>query len=70
MKNTSACEQASLKALQRVNISVPTVPCRLSCVGCLNKKQEEGRLVWEPFNCLCFLSGGDIPILIGQSGND
>ena len=30
-----ACEKASLKALQRVNISVPTVRCRLSCVGCL-----------------------------------
>ena len=34
------------------------------------KKQEEGRLVCEPFNCLRFLSGSDIPILIGQSRND
>ena len=39
-----ACEQASLNALLQVNISVPTVRCRLSCVGCLiNGPRDETR---------------------------
>ena len=59
------------KSLWQVNILGLTVPCRLSCVGCLingscDETRRSGEAYMEPFSCLCFLSGGDIPILIGR----